>query len=310
MIFKNKTNQPEITTQNMSVYFSGTINSCDIDYLNEYALQLAMLRKVDLSRLNDKQIKRFKERYAKKHKEIAAKVSEQDSLYLYTVSRHYSNKIKGKMIDQLNESKFKSWLKAICERDIVDNEETKPDYKVINNAINYSAQAKDKTDIRNKYLEFNHRLLFSAFYRSTLLKISNFPRNGKHEIRDGTLKFGDNFKLHSEYSHLIDITLPHSYKTEVLGSGLEVIDNKYLTITLKPYDSIIKDCQMYQAELLKVKKIFKDSEIEQAYVAKLDDQVVIAKTHEQLMRKVIKIKEVVKDNHSQSEADNSATVAA
>ena len=90
----------------------------------------------------------------------------------------------------------------------------------------------------------------------------------------------------SDYN--LNITLPHSYKTKVLGSGLEVIDNKYLTITLTPYDSIIKDCTMYQVELLKVKKPFKDSEIEQAYIAKLDDQVLIAKSHEQLMRKVIK----------------------
>jgi hypothetical protein len=300
MLFKNKTNQPQITTQNMSLYFSGTINSCEIDYLNEYALQLAMLRKVDLSQLNDKQTKRFKERYAKKHKELAAQISEQNAMYLYNIPSHYSDKIKDKMIDQLNESKFKSWLKTICKRDIADDEAVKPNYSVINNAINYSSNPKDREDIRKKYLEFNHRLLFSAFYRATLLKISNFPRNGKHEIRDGTLKFGDNFKLHSEYFHLIDITLPHAYKTEVLGSGLEVIDNKYLTITLTPYDSIIKDCQMYQAELLKVKKIFKDSEIEQAYIAKLDDEVLVAKSHDQLMRKVIKVKEAVKDNHSQA----------
>jgi len=216
------------------------------------------------------------------------------------------------MIDQLNESKFKSWLKTICERDIADYEAIKPDYNVINNAINYSGDAKDKKDIRNKYLEFNHRLLFSAFYRSSLLKISTYPRNGKYEIRDGTLKFGDNFKLHGEYLSLIDITLPHAYKTEVLGSGLEVIDHKYLTITLTPYDSIIKDCQMYQAELLKVKKIFRESEIEQAYIAKLDNEVLIAKSHEQLMRKVIKAKEAVRDNQSQSqsEADNSTSLAA
>ena len=59
---------------------------------------------------------------------------------------------------------------------------------------------------------------------------------------------------------------------------------------------------MYQAELLKVKRIFKDSEIEQAYIAKLDDQVVIAKTHEQLMRKVIKVKEAVKDSKARQAA--------
>jgi hypothetical protein len=265
---------------------------------------LAMLRKVDLSQLNDKQIKRFKERYRKKHKELAAQIAEQNAMYLYNIPSHYSNKNKGKMIDQLNESKFKSWLKTICERDNVDNEEMKPDYKVINNAINYSVQAKDKADIRKKYLEFNHRLLFSAFYRSTLLKILNFPRNGKHEIRDGTLKFGDNFKLHGEYFHLIDITLPHAYKTEVLGSGLEVIDSKYLTIALTPYDSIIKDCQMYQAELLKVKKIFRDSEIEQAYIAKLDNQVLIAKSHEQLMRKVIKLMEPQKEKINEQGAND------
>lgn len=196
---------------------------------------------------------------------------------------------------------FKSWLQEICARDIADYEAIKPNYNVINNAINYSAAPKDREDMRKKYLEFNHSLLFSAFCRSTLLKISNYPRNGKYEIRKGTLKFGDKFKLHGEYLSVIDITLPHTYKSQVLGSGLEVIDNKYLTITLTPYDSIIKDCQMYQAELLKVKKIFKDSEIEQAYLAKLDDQVVIAKTHEQLMRKVIKVKEAFKDNHSHSE---------
>ena len=73
---------------------------------------------------------------------------------------------------------------------------------------------------------------------------------------------------------------------------------------------LIKDCQMYQVELLKVKKIFRDSEIEQAYIATLDNQVLIAKSHEQLMRKVIKAKEVVRDSQRQSEADNSATVAA
>lgn len=67
---------------------------------------------------------------------------------------------------------------------------------------------------------------------------------------------------------------------------------------------------MYQAELLKVKKIFKDSEIEQSYIAKLDNEVLIAKSHEQLMRKVIKAKEVVRDSQRQSEADNSAIVAA
>ena len=135
------------------------------------------------------------------------------------------------------------------------------------------------------------------FYRRS----NNDRRCAILEIRKGTLKFGDKFKLHGEYLSVIDITFPHTYKSQVLGSGLEVIDNKYLTITLTPYDSIIKDCQMYQAELLKVKKIFKDSEIEQAYLAKLDDQVVIAKTHEQLMRKVIKVKEAFKDNHSHSE---------
>ena len=66
---------------------------------------------------------------------------------------------------------------------------------------------------------------------------------------------------------------------------------------MKQYDSIIKDCQVYQAELLKVKKPFRLSEVEQAYIARLDDQVVIAKTHEQLMRKVIKEIELVKNNN-------------
>lgn len=136
------------------IYFSGTINSCDIDYLNEYALQLAMLRKVDLSQLNDKQIKRFKARYGKKHKELAAQISEQNAMYLYNIPSYYSDKIKGKMIDQLKESKFKSWLQAICERDIADDEAVKPNYNIINNAINYSADAKDREDIRNKYLDW------------------------------------------------------------------------------------------------------------------------------------------------------------
>ena len=59
---------------------------------------------------------------------------------------------------------------------------------------------------------------------------------------------------------------------------------------------------MYQAQLLKVKKPFKDSQIEQAYIAKIDDHVLIAKSHELLMRKVIKAmepnKQEVKGNHA------------
>ena len=45
---------------------------------------------------------------------------------------------------------------------------------------------------------------------------------------------------------------------------------------------------MYQAQVLKVKKPFKDSQIEQAYIAKIDDHVLLTKSHELLMRKVIK----------------------
>ena len=73
-----------------------------------------------------------------------------------------------------------------------------------------------------------------------------------------------------------------------MGSGLEVIDSKYLTVRLKEYTSIIVDCDMYHADVLKAVKPFNASEIEHIHIAKLGDTVLYAKTNQQLTKKVLK----------------------
>ena len=73
-----------------------------------------------------------------------------------------------------------------------------------------------------------------------------------------------------------------------MGSGLEVIDSKYLTVTLKEYNSIIVNCAMYHADVLKVVKPFNASVIEQMHIAKLGDTVLYAKTNQLLTKKVLK----------------------
>ena len=67
-----------------------------------------------------------------------------------------------------------------------------------------------------------------------------------------------------------------------------MIDNKYLAVTLKEYTSIIVNCAMYHADVLKVVKPFNSSEIEQLHIAKLGDTILYAKTNQQLTKKVLK----------------------
>jgi hypothetical protein len=95
-----------------------------------------------------------------------------------------------------------------------------------------------------------------------------------YEVKFGELNFANEFDLQGSNDHSVKLTLPQTYKIEVMGSGLEVIDSKYLTITLKEYTSIIVNCAMYHADVLKVVKPFNASEIEQMHIAKLGDIVL------------------------------------
>ena len=302
MIFKNKTNQPQVTLQNMKLNRIHIKTFIDDGLSNLYALKLAEFRQIDTKILTSDEMKFYKSQYREAHKKLAKQIKHEADHYIYDVPKYYHRKKMIKLLQELNNSKFKDELqKEMSHYDVEDFYNS--DHATINKTINQHARMNDNHKyISDNYLGANHDLLWKILEIVSLSKISSYPDKGKYQIKLGSLKFSDNFNIISRSDYNINITLPHSYKTEVLGSGLEVIDNKYLTITLTPYDSIIKDCQMYQAELLKVKKIFKDSEIEQAYLAKLDNQVVIAKTHEQLMRKVIKVKEAVRDSKARQAA--------
>ncbi|WP_440618008.1 hypothetical protein, partial [Cysteiniphilum sp. 6C5] len=248
------------------------------------------------------QKKAYKKQYDKTHKLIVKSVRNNAYYPFTSLPNYYHGKKIAKVMNMLNDSDFKQTFVSIFYS-YHEEEQRGQFHSAINSIINYNSKNTTTfSRMSEEYLKLNHRLLWKALEESTLKYINAYSVKGRYQIYLGLLTFGDVFSLDCNNPNHAKLTLPHTYKTEVLGSGLEVIDNKYLTITLTPYDSIIKDCQMYQAELLKVKKIFKDSEIEQAYIAKLDNQVLIAKSHAQLMRKVIKVKEAVKDNQSQSEA--------
>jgi hypothetical protein len=57
---------------------------------------------------------------------------------------------------------------------------------------------------------------------------------------------------------------------------LEVIDPKYLTKNLSPLNNLIKVCELYHFEALKIATPFMFSVIEILYVAKFNDQVLYA----------------------------------
>ncbi|WP_192485371.1 MULTISPECIES: hypothetical protein [Cysteiniphilum] len=294
MLFKNKTNQPEITTNNTNLYLGGMYGLGN--YSKAYAVQgfkLAILRKIDLKALCDDSKEAVTKRMNELHKDIAKDINYQAGKSADRCIDHFVQKRLFQLSHELPNSRFADhvWYKV---EPSYRHEEIRDD-GYINSAIN-----NENKGFSSLYKLMLARKLWQSLSSASLERINIYETTGKYRVIDGYLYFGDRFNLEYNDNYSTQLTLPHTYKTEVLGSGLEVIDNKYLTITLTPYDSIIKDCQMHQAELLKVKKLFKDSEIEQAYIAKLDDQVVIAKTHEQLMRKVIKVKEAVKDSHSQA----------
>ncbi|WP_151193804.1 hypothetical protein [Cysteiniphilum sp. JM-1] len=294
MLFKNKANQPEITTNNTNLYLSGMYGLGN--YSKAYAVQgfkLAILRKVDLNTLCDSSRKEVTERMNRLHKEIAGDIKYQAGKSADRCIDHFVQKRLFTLSHELPNSRFADHVWYNVEPSYRHEEISDDSY--INSAIN-----NENKGFSSLYKLMLARKLWQSLNRASLEHINVYTTTGKYRVIDGYLYFGDRFNLEYNDNYSTQLTLPHTYKTDVLGSGLEVIDSKYLTITLTPYDSIIKDCQMYQAELLKVKKIFRDSEIEQAYIAKLDNQVLIAKSHEQLMRKVIKAKEVVRDSQSQA----------
>ena len=285
MIFKNKTNQPQVTVNNCNMHFSGISGyqkrqpHCD-------AFKLSLLRNIRTNGMTNKKKESIKKEANEARKDIANYFDTVDQVYHADIAKYYHDKYMINFVKSLRDSALKEELiRAIKKLGDSEVHDIPSNHNMVNSVITSYV---DKDLVKYHYHRLNRELLWHTAAHIYFWKLKGYAYTGKYKVKFGSLNFGNEFKLTGCNDETAEITLPHSYKTEVLGTGLELVNEKYLTISLKRYDSIIKDCTMYQAELLKVKKPFKDSEIEQAYIAKLDDQVLIAKSHEQLMRKVIK----------------------
>ncbi|WHN66784.1 hypothetical protein [Cysteiniphilum sp. QT6929] len=307
MLFKNKANRAEITINNRNLHCSGI---CGYKKRQPYcdAFKLSLLRNINTNGMTKKEKERINKEVNESRKDIANYFDTVDQIYHADIAKYYHDKYMIKFVKTLQDSVLKEDLmRAIKKLGDSEIQEIPSNHNMVNSVITSYI---DSNLVNYHYHRFNRELLWHTAAHIYFSRLKGYAYTGKYKVLFGSLNFGNQFNLTGCNDQTAELTLPHTYKTEVLGSGLEVIDNKYLTISLKAYDSIIKDCQMYQAELLKVKKIFRDSEIEQAYIAKLDNQVLIAKSHEQLMRKVIKAKESAKDNGSQPQNIPSNTIVA
>jgi hypothetical protein len=293
MIFKNKTNQTQVTINNRNLHFSD-ISGYKKRQPYSGAFKLSLLRNIATKSMSKKEKERIKKEAHKMRNDIAYYFNRVDLIYHADIAKYYHEKYMIKFVKTLQDSALKEDLmRAIKKLGDSEIQEIPSNHNMVNSAItSYS----DSNIVKYHYHRFNRELLWRMAAHTYFWKLKLYADTGKYKVRFGSLNFGNEFKLTGCNDETVEITLPHSYKTEVLGSGLEVVNEKYLTLKLKQYDSIIKDCQVYQAELLKVKKPFRLSEVEQAYIAKLGDGVLIAKSHEQLMRKVIKKIELVKNN--------------
>ena len=301
MIFKHKNKQPQVTINNRHLHYSGICKYRQSEPYHD-AFKLALLRRIDTNSMSDEEKERINKETNETHKSIAEYFDTVDQADTFEISKYYHDKYLPKFTDTLEDSAFKSYLVRYIEKSNLENMPS--DYNVVNSLItSYS----DNNLINFHYHRLNQELFWQIAQHLYFRQLKTYADTGKYRVQFGKLNFADEFKLTGANDCTAQLTLPYSYKWQVLGSGLEVINGKYLTISLRQYDSIIKDCTMYQAQLLKVKKPFKDSQIEQAYIAKIDDRVLIAKSHELLMRKVIKEVDKVRKNQAEEvDLDNIA----
>jgi len=285
-IFKNKGKQAEGTTKNHHIKNIFRLGWSDSDDRLCSGFNMVTLRALLKYKKTDKEdIINYKKELNKNRKEIVKSYDGFGDYCRNRIMHHYAKKYLLNVCSQLAESDFKRGLSFAIGCDILDG--NSDDKVERTNLIGNSAY---HTSIANNYVEEIRHRFYLAFESAYLRGLKNYATSGKYEVRKyfGSLNFADNFELNGCSDRKVNLTLPHSYKTEVMGSGLEVIDNKYLTVTLKEYNSIIVNCEMYHADVLKVIKPFNASEIEQMHIAKLDDTVLYAKTNQLLTKKVLK----------------------
>jgi len=285
-IFKNKGKQAEGTTKNHHIKNVFRLGYSDSDQRLNSGFNMVSLQALLEYKDTDKEdVINYKNELNKNRKEIAKSYDEFHHYYIREIVEYYSKKYFLKVYNKLVESDFKYRLGFAVGSDILDgNKEDKP------KRSDLLADSDYHKGIASNYVEKIRRSFYLAFESAYLRGLKNYATSGKYEVRKyfGSLNFADNFELNGCSDRKVNLTLPHSYKTEVMGSGLEVIDSKYLTVNLKEYTSIIVNCAMYHADVLKVVKPFNASEIEQLHIAKLGDTVLYAKTNQQLTKKVLK----------------------
>ena len=285
-IFKNKGKQAEGTTQNHHIKNIFKLGWSDSDQRLSNGFNMVGLKALLEYKDTDKEDTiKYKNELNKNRKEIAKSYDGFGDYCRNRIMHHYAKKYLLNVCSQLAESDFKRGLSFAIGCDILDGNS---DDKV--ELTSLIANAEYHTEIASNYVEKIRRSFYLAFESAYLRGMKNYATSGKYEVRKyfGSLNFADDFELNGNSDRKVNLTLPHSYKTEVMGSGLEVIDNKYLTVTLKEYNSIIVNCAMYHADVLKVIKPFNASEIEQMHIAKLGDTVLYAKTNQLLTKKVLK----------------------
>ena len=283
-IFKNKGKQAEGTTKNHNLknVFGLGYGDNDDRLCNGFDM-------VSLSNLlADKAINKidtikYKAERNKRRKAIASSYDEFHYYHQRQLVGYYSRKYLLSEYNQLVESDFKYRLNFVIGN--VDSDHTEDDRA---EHTMFLGNAEYHAEIASDYVEKIRGNLFLALDFAYLRGMKNYATGGKYEVKFGELNFANEFDLQGSNDHSVKLTLPQTYKTEVMGSGLEVIDSKYLTVTLKEYTSIIVNCSMFYADVLKVIKPFNASEVEQLHIAKLGDTVLYAKTNQQLTKKVLK----------------------
>jgi len=283
-IFKNKGKQAEGTTKNHNIknVFGLAYGDNDDRLCNGFDM-VSLSNLLDDKETNKADTIKYKSERNKRRKAIASSYDEFHYYHQRQLVGYYSRKYLLSEYNQLVGSDFKYRLDFVIGN--VDSDHTEDDRA---EHTMFLANAEYHTEIASDYVEKIRRSFYLALDFAYLRGMKNYATGGKYEVKFGELNFADEFDLQGSNDHSVKLTLPHSYKTEVMGSGLEVIDSKYLTVRLKEYASIIVNCAMYHADVLKVVKPFNSSEVEQLHIAKLGDTVLYAKTNQQLTKKVLK----------------------
>jgi hypothetical protein len=213
MIFKNKTNQPEITTNNTNLYVGCMY--CLGDYSHSYAVQcfkLATLRKIDLKALCDDSKKAVTKRMNELHKDIARDINYQASKSTDVCIDHFVQKRLFNLCHELPNSRFADHVWYNVERCYQHGKVSNDNY--INSAINNKNKG-----FFSLYKLMLARKLWQSLSTASLEIINVYTTTGKHRVIDGYLFFGDRFKLEHTDNYSTQLTLPHTYKRHTTVSS-------------------------------------------------------------------------------------------